>query len=76
MTTWMPTGVPCQTMRDIPSGRSRSQRAANVLVGQDPARIASEALRPYGKGAPGVPRCGRQGRGIADVLVDQTRARR
>jgi len=72
-------GVPCLTMRDTTERPVTVTEGTNTLVGRDPARIVSEALRAIADGV--SPRCpplwdGRAGERIADVLVDGSRPRR
>jgi len=72
-------GVPCLTMRDTTERPVTITDGTNLLVGRDPRRIVTEALRVLDEGAP--PRRpalwdGRAGERIADVLLDTTRSRR
>ena len=72
-------GVPCLTLRDTTERPITITEGTNVLVGRDPTRIVEEARRVLGEGV--VARRpalwdGRAGERIADVLVDESRARR
>ncbi len=72
-------GVACLTMRDTTERPITITEGTNVLVGRDPQRIVAEALRVMADGV--IPRRpalwdGHAGERIADVLVDETRARR
>ena len=72
-------GVPCLTLRDTTERPITITEGTNVLVGRDPGRIVSEALRVLADGvAPRRPALwdGRAGERIADVLIDEGRPRR
>jgi UDP-N-acetylglucosamine 2-epimerase (non-hydrolysing) len=72
-------GVPCLTLRDSTERPITITQGTNVLVGRDPSRIAAEARRVLREGVtPRRPTLwdGQAGERIADVLVDDTRARR
>jgi UDP-N-acetylglucosamine 2-epimerase (non-hydrolysing) len=72
-------GVPCLTLRDTTERPITITEGTNRLVGRDPARILAAAREVLRQGV--VRRCpalwdGRAGERIADVLVDEGRARR
>lgn len=72
-------GVPCLTLRDGTERPITVTEGTNVIVGRDPRRIVTEAVRVIEEGVP--PRRpalwdGKAGTRIADVLVDETRPRR
>jgi UDP-N-acetylglucosamine 2-epimerase (non-hydrolysing) len=72
-------GVPCLTMRDTTERPITITEGTNVLVGRDPTRIVAEAERVLADGvAPRRPALwdGRAGERIADVLLEESRARR
>lgn len=72
-------GVPCLTLRETTERPITITEGTNVLVGRDPARIVAEGLRVLRDGvAPRRPELwdGKAGERIADVLVDDSRARR
>lgn len=72
-------GVPCLTMRDTTERPVTITEGTNVLVGRDPTRIVAEALRVLREGVePRRPALwdGKAGERIAEVLVDERRARR
>ncbi len=72
-------GVPCLTLRDTTERPITITEGTNVLVGRDPERIVAEAQRVLREGVePRRPALwdGLAGERIADVLVDETRARR
>jgi UDP-N-acetylglucosamine 2-epimerase (non-hydrolysing) len=72
-------GVPCLTLRDSTERPITITQGTNVLVGREPSRIAAEARRVLREGVtPRRPTLwdGQAGERIADVLVDDTRARR
>ena len=72
-------GVACLTLRDTTERPITITEGTNVLVGRDPTRIVTEAFRVLRDGV--VTRRpalwdGKAEERIADVLVDDTRARR
>ena len=72
-------GVPCLTLRDTTERPVTITDGTNVLVGRDPERIVSEALRVLHDGvAPRRPELwdGKAGERIAEVLLDESRPRR
>jgi len=72
-------GVPCLTMRDTTERPVTITDGTNVLVGRDPVRIVTEALRVLRYGvAPRRPELwdGKAGERIAEVLLDEGRPRR
>ena len=72
-------GVACLTLRDTTERPITITEGTNVLVGRDPTRVVAEAFRVLRDGvATRRPAQwdGKAGERIADVLVDDTRARR
>jgi len=72
-------GVPCLTLRETTERPITVTGGTNVLVGRDPTRIVTEALRVISEGVPARRPAlwdGRAGERIAEVLVDEPRPRR
>lgn len=72
-------GVPCLTVRDTTERPITITEGTNVVVGRDPERIVTEALRVIRDGVPARRPAlwdGMAGERIAEVLVDETRPRR